>query len=287
VVVLDSQIRVVDINPAALELLDLESSQVIGQPAKVVLQDWEKWIDQYQFQSVVNSEINQRVKGEDRCFDLRISPLKDHKNLESGRMIVLHDITERKRMQDQLQDSLAEVQALQNQLYEEAIRDPLTGLYNRRHLEKMIQHELPRARRHAYPICFVMIDIDHFKMINDSFGHSVGDHVLQEVSKLLLAQTRSEDFIYRYGGEEFLVLMTNIPLEDARLYAERLRNLVEEAIIQINNPAAEINVTISLGIAGYNNGETTVDELLRAADKALYSAKTQGRNRVIVAETNL
>jgi diguanylate cyclase (GGDEF)-like protein len=169
---------------------------------------------------------------------------------------------------------------LQETLRSRSERDPLTDLYNRRHLELSAERELARASRHAYSLTFIMLDVDHFKLFNDTHGHDAGDAVLREVAQVLKRHTRTEDISCRYGGEEFLLLLPGCPLEDAYPKAEAIR----EAIAQLRVSAAGAalsRVTASLGIACYPQHGERLEDLIRAADAALYKAKAAGRNQIV------
>ena len=184
------------------------------------------------------------------------------------------DITERKRAEEELR-------ALQAQLREQAIRDPLTGLYNRRYLEETLRRELARAERDGHPLSIIMGDIDHFKQLNDTYGHPAGDEVLRTLGRLLQHHARSSDIPCRYGGEEFVVVLPDMPLEAVRERAELMRR--DFAGLRIAFGGAELIATLSIGVSGYPDHGKTADELIRAADLALYEAKRSGRNRVCYA----
>lgn len=156
----------------------------------------------------------------------------------------------------------------------QARTDPLTRLLNRRALTDMGERLLAQSRRRAEPLALVMMDIDHFKQINDQHGHAVGDAVLAGVARLLEANVRAGDACARLGGEEFVVLLPNTPGEQARQVAEKLRSLVETRSVDGVPPC-----TASFGVSSIGPGED-IEALLRAADRALYRAKAGGRNRV-------
>lgn len=160
---------------------------------------------------------------------------------------------------------------------EQAVTDVLTGLPNRRYLDERLESEIGRARRYGKPLTLAMVDIDHFKRINDTYGHAAGDAVLRQVAHVLLAQTRDADFTARYGGEEFVLVLPETDVPAALLVAERIRKAMAAAFLQLPD-GRELSVTASLGIAAFRNG--TADELLRHADRAMYAAKERGRNRV-------
>ena len=184
---------------------------------------------------------------------------------------VLMDITERARTE-------REVLALQAQLREQSIHDALTGLYNRRHLEATLERELARATRMSKPLSIVMVDLDHFKSVNDRLGHPAGDEVLRSFGALLTDQFRTDDISCRYGGEEFLVVMPGCAEGAAIDLAERLRRATEASAIACG--AEAIRMTVSSGVATFPRHGRTAAELIKAADTALYGAKAAGRNRV-------
>ena len=184
------------------------------------------------------------------------------------------DITERKRAEHELR-------ALQAQLREQAIRDPLTGLYNRRYLDETLRRELARAARDGYPLSLLMLDVDRFKRLNDTHGHPAGDEVLRLLGGLLQQHARISDIPCRYGGEEFVLVLLDVSPEVARERAERMRR--DFADLRIAFGGAEIQATLSIGVSSYPDHGQTAGELIRAADLALYDAKQSGRNRVCYA----
>jgi len=165
---------------------------------------------------------------------------------------------------------------------QQSIRDPLTGLFNRRYMEESLTRELHRAEREKKSVGIIMFDIDHFKEFNDTFGHDGGDALLHELGEFLLKGTRVEDIVTRYGGEEFVAVFPNSTLEDTGRFAEKLRLGIRKLLVyHMGQPLREC--TISLGVAAYPQHGLTGKELLRAADKALYQAKNKGKNRVVIA----
>ncbi|PWF44995.1 sensor domain-containing diguanylate cyclase [Massilia glaciei] len=183
---------------------------------------------------------------------------------------------------EMLQQQLAEIKALQDQLKEQALHDPMTGLFNRRYLDTIVPHELARCERDQIPLCLMMLDIDYFKKVNDTYGHQGGDAVLKELAALLMASIRSSDVACRYGGEEFLLLLPNMSVANALLRGEQLR--AEFAGKTVRFGAANINATLSIGIACFPGDGRSPDELIGCADLALYRAKAEGRNRVVAAD---
>lgn len=282
--VLDSHGNVVDINQSAQQLLGIKASQAIDQPAGQVIPPWSDLIDQYQKQAFAQSEITMNVSRQNWYFDVRISPLKTRRGHSNGYVVILRDITSRKRAENQVQETLAKVKALQEQLYEQAIHDPLTGLYNRHFFNETIPRELTRAERESYPVSFVLMDIDHFKAVNDTYGHQVGDLVLQHVASVLSKETRASDFVFRYGGDEFIVVLPTTHPQAAYQYAERWRASLQKSSIKHN--ASKILITMSIGIAAFSQDGKTPDEVLSAADDAMYRAKTSGRNCTVMFLSN-
>jgi diguanylate cyclase (GGDEF)-like protein len=164
-------------------------------------------------------------------------------------------------------------------LYHQAIRDPLTGLYNRKHILDMLGMELDQCGRFGQGLSVMLVDLDHFKAVNDRFGHAAGDQVLGVMAQRMAFGLRKVDQLGRIGGEEFLAYCPQTDLEGARALAERLREQV--AIDSIPGLPANDRVTLSIGLASWEGPEDTLERLLSRADKALYRAKAEGRNRVV------
>jgi diguanylate cyclase (GGDEF)-like protein len=167
-------------------------------------------------------------------------------------------------------------------LHEQSVRDPLTGLYNRRFLEEFLLRELARADRKKHSLSIITLDIDHFKRINDSLGHGAGDIVLRRIGLLLQGFVRQSDIACRVGGEEFSVLLPEASMQIAEQRAESIRKAVQELRLKYEDHDLS-GITISLGVAAYPDHGTTPDSLIRAADEALYDAKFRGRDRVVSA----
>lgn len=171
-----------------------------------------------------------------------------------------------------------------SKLERESIMDHLTGVYNRRYLDKRIASEAIRARRYDMPLSMMMIDIDHFKAVNDRYGHQIGDRVLRSLGELLIKKVRVTDVVARYGGEEIVVLTIQTKISDAFDLAGRLCKAVEASIMV---PADEkeqreaVRITISIGVAGFDQEVFDSQLMIKKADMALYQAKHEGRNRVI------
>lgn len=172
---------------------------------------------------------------------------------------------------------------LRDTLRQQSTVDPLTGLYNRRHFDDTLRRELVRAQRNETSCSVVMVDLDHFKRINDTYGHDAGDLVLKAASQKILGRVRASDVVCRYGGEEIVLLLPECTAEAAAKCAENIRQSFAE--ISIHHLHQHISgVTASFGVASYPTHADQIDELLKAADRALYAAKNAGRNQVVIAE---
>ena len=177
-------------------------------------------------------------------------------------------------------------ESFQQQMYDAALRDPLTRIFNRRHFDDQFTAEFSYAVRHKVPLSMVMMDIDHFKSVNDTYGHPVGDLVLVSMAEVLVQSTRKEDVFARYGGEEFALLCRNTSSLKAYTVADRIRVGVERTLMAPEIP--ELRVTVSAGVAGIpEHSLNSAHELLQAADSALYKAKTHGRNRVCIYDSDI
>lgn len=208
-----------------------------------------------------HGELKNRTKsGGEYWVEEDIVPIKDDNDKIISYMSISRDITAKK-----------EIEKL-------SITDQLTGVYNRRKFDNSLEEEVQRARRYSEELALIMIDMDHFKDVNDTYGHQVGDDVLIVTAKLISEHVRNVDIVGRYGGEEFVVICPNIGLEQAEVVAEKLR-----AEIQKHEFDAVGTKTISLGVAEFTEGDTP-DDLVKKADTALYKAKEEGRNRVVKYE---
>jgi len=193
-----------------------------------------------------------------------MGPLRSDDNSITGLFLIVQDVTE--------------LATYEQKLVEMNTKDALTGIYNRRFLESRLKDECDRQRRHAQQLSLIMIDIDFFKNVNDSYGHQCGDMVLQSVAAKAASIIRSTDFIARYGGEEFCCLLPETNAAAAEIVAENLRKHIEEMENSFENNV--VKVTISLGISSFVS-EDSPDSLLKRADDALYQAKHSGRNRFV------
>ena len=285
ILVLDAQNRIVDLNPALGNFIAGNASDYLGENVFEVFHPWMEKTDLFLEGMETRAELKV-PKDPSRYLDMRVTPLYDQQQLLNGRLIVFHDITERKQVEkrlryvnDRLQTQLIEIGLLQSKLREQAICDPLTNLFNRRYLEETLERELARAGRERYSVCVIMIDLDHFKQVNDTYGHEAGDEVLKALAITLAEQCRRGDFACRYGGEEFVVVMPNIITDTAYERAENIRQSLHSLSVPYRH--YRLTTTISMGIACYpTNGETR-KSILRAADQAMYGAKEAGRDHIL------
>jgi diguanylate cyclase (GGDEF)-like protein len=206
------------------------------------------------------------------CNGLKV----DRKELVDGDKILVGSTT---ILKFTYHDNLDEI--FQKQMYESALRDGLTKAFNKKYFTDRLESEFTFSIRHVTPLALVLFDIDHFKKVNDTYGHQAGDHVLSELSTLLTAALRAEDVFARYGGEEFAVICRGSDLSQAQVVGERMRKAVETHRFVYEGTL--IPITISLGVAGLPNPAVKdASELVNLADKALYRSKHGGRNRVTV-----
>jgi two-component system cell cycle response regulator len=166
-----------------------------------------------------------------------------------------------------------------------ATTDPLTGIMNRRAFLAALDLEQSRSERHGYPMSLLLLDVDHFKSVNDERGHSAGDRVLAALGRLLAHQARKTDIVARWGGEEFVIVLAGASESGARIAAERMRSAVEGMTV-LDEKSQRMPVTVSIGIACLEVNDS-VDVLIERADRAMYQAKASGRNRVVVSPTVL
>jgi diguanylate cyclase (GGDEF)-like protein/PAS domain S-box-containing protein len=220
-------------------------------------------------------------------YQTSVSPLRETNGKIYGIVGLGRDITDRKYAEESvrqanksLQAHINEIEKLQRKLREQAIRDPLTNLFNRRYLQETLEREISRSRRGKQHVSLIIMDIDHFKNVNDKYGHAAGDEMLRAISALLKKNIRQEDIPCRYGGEEFLIVLPGASTQIAQKRANKLQEGVNA--LQVEHNGQNIHVTISLGIATFPMHGSTGEKTLLRADQALYLAKQDGRNRVVV-----
>lgn len=265
ILILDNENLVVDINPAAQELLGMTSKQAIGESVETLLIKWpglvERFLDVSSLQTTINIQQEERTE----YFDIRISPVINKSGLQTGRAVTIRDVTERMAL-------LQKVEHL-------ATTDTLTGLHNRGYFSQLCEREILQAIRYHRPLSLLMLDLDHFKQINDTYGHATGDFALKEIAWVLQDVIRRSDLVGRYGGEEFTILLPETGIDSAVETARRIRDLVSNRALHYEN--STFNVTTSIGVTEFQESQSSsLSELINAADQALYRAKSLGRNRI-------
>lgn len=279
VLVLDSDRRIIECNPAALRLAGAKALVGLRLDAVAALHEGLKLPDDpgaAHYEAAIGSPA--------RHFDVGQVPLP-YTDRGIGRLILLRDITHRKEAEDRLQNALAELERHQRQLREESIRDALTGLHNRRFLDELGPIMLAEAKRSGAPLAALMLDIDHFKRLNDTHGHAAGDAMLRATGDYLRQQLRQSDAVFRMGGEEFLILLPHTAEQHAwsRLEAMRLGFMA----LAVEHGGLALRATVSAGFSMYPVDADDMTALLHQADLALYRAKAEGRNRVCRWEPEL
>ncbi|MBP3966954.1 histidine kinase N-terminal 7TM domain-containing protein [Paenibacillus lignilyticus] len=275
VLVLDMNNRLVDYNPAAAQVMPQLSTYSLGRSIEPL---WRQHTDSTLIEETDSQSTQETLwekDGQSYYYDIRASVVRKKGGQETGKLIVLIDVSERVR--------------LQQRLHELAFHDGLTGIYNRTHFLQLSEKLLAESLLNGEPLALLLFDIDHFKRINDTYGHDVGDRALLHVVGVCRNVLRAEDVLARYGGEEFVMMMPGLSLEEAEAEAHRIRNaLVSQPMALSASPNGFIAVTASFGVA-VASGEAATDDwhdmkqLLKAADRALYEAKHAGRNTVRVA----
>jgi diguanylate cyclase (GGDEF)-like protein/PAS domain S-box-containing protein len=296
IVITDTAGKIEYVNPRFTEVTGYSAGEAIGKnprilktsktPRETHLELWQALTSGREWKGEF---VNRKKNGEEYYEHASISPIMNDQGIITHYLAVKEDITERKMAEKELRNKnqilqfqLETIEKLQAELREQAIRDPLTGLYNRRYLYETMGRELARARREKYPISFMMMDIDHFKQFNDTYGHDAGDLVLVALAELLRTHTRQGDIACRYGGEEFLVIMPQVGEADARRRAEEIRHSFHTT--EVDYGGIRLSTAISIGVAFYPRDGGDSDAVIKAADTAMYMAKQAGRNCVRVWE---
>lgn len=200
----------------------------------------------------------------------------DHGKITFG---TLENITERKAAQEEQEHLIQELLDLKKRLEISVRTDPLTELPNRRGLAEKLEYEKIRFDRSQNPFTIIMGDIDHFKKINDTFGHDAGDQILTDIARMLKDNSRKQDIVSRWGGEEFIILLPETDLGNGAILAEKLRDKIENAVFEYQDE--KIPVTLSFGLSVYNKKGLKMDDVIKQADECLYEAKKSGRNKVV------
>jgi len=294
VVITDRDGNCIWVNPAFTAISGFSPAEMMGQKLsklKSGVQDESFYRDLWQTIAGGNiwkgEIINKNKAGQLYYEEMTIAPMRNQRGEITHFIAIKQDVTERKRTELDLQDAnrrlnfqVGEIQKLREKLQEQAIRDSLTGLYNRRFLEESLDREVAHARRANRSMCIAMIDVDNFKSFNDRYGHKAGDMILKSLGDILLSNTRKSDVSCRYGGEEFVVVMPNATTDSARKRAHQWRKAFQ--LLQNSFNGQELQATISVGLASFPEHGDDWETVLNAADKALYESKRRGKNRVTV-----
>jgi diguanylate cyclase (GGDEF)-like protein/PAS domain S-box-containing protein len=263
VIVLDAALRVVDLNPAARRILGVDAWRAVGRPIGLLLPGHELLIERQRGGEVLREEIRLGEFPVVRDFEVTVSPLPDQNGRSAGRLLVLRDVSERKAADEQL-ERLAHF-------------DPLTGLPNRKLFGDRLAQAIIRARRSRTSVGLLFLDVDRFKVANDTYGHDVGDLVLKGIALRLRGCLREEDTVARLGGDEFTIILPDLGSpSDAGMVASKVQACLRRPIVARER---ELHVTASIGVAVWPADGSDAEALLRNADLAMYRAKTLGANR--------
>lgn len=294
VIILDNNLRIMLSNQAAARMIKLSPNGLVGKQ----LDDW-PWIKDKTWRAPWATALHTGMgisehslylgdKGVERMIVVSCTLVGEEDPTRSGVMVTLNDMSAMQKknrdlsvMLNQLKKSQESISEKNRELEVLAWLDPLTGLLNRRKLIEQFENQLETSVRQSTPLICLMLDIDHFKAINDTYGHGIGDEVICAVAATMKLVTREQDIVGRYGGEEFVVIMPDTNERDGLAMAERLREAVHALSTDITVPVSKLSA--SFGISEYQSETDTVDlkELLERADQALYAAKEAGRNRVV------
>lgn len=275
-IVLDHEMRIVDWNAAALGIWRLDGSQIMGAPIAEYVPGWSEVVPDPPPAAFTGSLRHDDDGSTSRHIDVELRRLATRSARHDGWIVLFHDSTQLRAAELRLQEANSRLETLNSELLRQAIHDGLTGLFNRSYLDEALPRELARAERDGRPIGLLILDIDHFKQVNDRHGHGAGDRVLARVARLVRTLVRAGDIPCRYGGDELVAVMPGATREEAMQAGERIRSSVAD-----DRAVADVDpVTVSIGVAVYPEDATSATDLFRHADRALYEAKDLGRNRV-------
>lgn len=283
------------VNPAVTRMTGYSRSEMLGQPIRLLKSNQhdaafyrELWQTILAGQAWFGEMANRRKDGTIYFEEQHIAPVRDEHGELTHFIAIKQNVTARKQAEKKLQEAsdeltrrLGEISALQQQLREQATRDPLTNLFNRRYLHETLNREVIRGHRDALDLSVILIDVDDFKQVNDLAGHAAGDIVLTTLAELLTAGIRGTDFACRLGGDEFLLLLPGASLATAAQRAGELRRAFARGHQAEPGGRGPSACTLSLGVAQLRMDGETTEALLGRADQALYRAKQEGRNRVV------
>ncbi|NLL81862.1 MAG: diguanylate cyclase, partial [Tissierellia bacterium] len=265
--ILESGLRLIDYNRAAKEFFSKLDITLDNYPLKQLFNREPDLLEI--FESETSLEFSVMIDGKERFFEINTLALEIYHDKQPKMLKSIRDITEKKEAQEKLTIL--------------ATFDSLSGLYNRAEFTKLALREFSRAERDNQKLSLLMIDIDRFKNINDTFGHAAGDEVISLMGRIITSSFRKSDFAGRLGGDEFVVLLKNTSLKEAQMLAEKLRETVLSTKVIYEN--REISFTVSIGVATiFGNNNSNVEDVLKQADEALYKAKDKGRNCVVTVD---
>jgi diguanylate cyclase (GGDEF)-like protein/PAS domain S-box-containing protein len=284
------------VNPAWVKLTGYTREESVGHTPRIIKSEthgpafyktmWDTILAGQVWHGVM---VNRRKDGAVYFEEQTITPVLDGNGNVTHFIAIKLDISQRRQAEAELQKTKEELEKANLELksafeHEQhlAQTDALTGINNRRYLFKLATHEFDIARRYGQPLSVVMFDLDHFKEVNDTFGHILGDRMLEHVAKFANTQLRDVDLIGRYGGEEFLIILPMTEARQALLLAERIRSGVED--LRVETEKGPVSVTLSVGISEIFRVpmDSSIDDIIRRADDALYAAKQAGRNRTVI-----
>lgn len=281
-IVIDWQDRIVEINEHASRLLKLNHQDVMGKKLAEIL-PWE--LDLPSLSKLREPQELRLREQADTFLDLQVSSLNPGSNTPPGYLLVFRDVSAKKAAElslqtvnNELTHQILEINRLQKLLEDQATHDSLTGLYNRRLMDEILSSQLAQAERTQSPLSILVLDIDHFKEVNDTYGHQIGDQFLREYGNRILSSTRKGDFACRMGGDEFLIAFPNMKTEQALKKADDLRLLLHKIVL--THADTQISTTVSFGVSTFPEHGAMIAQLINAADQALYFAKEKGRNLV-------
>jgi len=283
-VFLDNRNKILEINEQACEITGLSLEYCLGAGIEEIIPRWESV--EFHFSRETDFHIEHIIPGDSPLFlDLHCIYLNSRKK-DRGRIILISDITshktaemELKQLNERLNNELSIKSDLENRLKEEVVRDPLTNAFNRRYLSEITPELFKAADLKGHSIGILLLDIDHFKKFNDTYGHDTGDFVLKELVSRLESTMRENDIVCRFGGEEFLVLFPRIKQDILIKRADQWRQKIASESVDYRGET--LNITISVGISIYPDHGGNLEEVLKAADSAMYLAKATGRNRSV------
>ena len=296
VVITDRSGTITWVNPAACAITGYAAEELVGQHTRLLKSGQHDpafyeglWNQVTSGETWTGTIVNRRKDGAHYHEEQTIAPVFDDAGQVSHFIAIKQDVSERRRNEEALTRAHAdlaarvdEIESLNRRLHEQAIRDPLTQLHNRRYFDESIPRDVARAIREDEPLAVIAIDLDHFKRVNDEHGHAIGDRVLQILGRVLSADVRISDLVCRFGGEEFVVSLPGASLRAAIGRADQWRSRFTEACARMEG--VPIRCTLSAGVAMFEGSEDTIEATIGRADLALYEAKRGGRDRVIAAE---